>query len=292
MARLIRFGDGDYLYDFTATDVYVQSFSDNFKSMVTQTVRLPSADGGYDQYGSRRTPLEIGSVRAEITLVDPTTQAMDGLRRDIAQMAGWGVRKLYRSADYQDAGSLQWCYARLDNQTIARNEKDYTDIFQPVPIVWQVAEPGWFAQNKESWVWGGATWGSDKWGGDATTQAVSGTSTDYTETVAGNFPTLPRIEVIPGSGNSCTNIKIRRLVSGAVVDELSYTGTITDTDSLLFDCRRKSVTLNGSDAYSDSDYRRGNWFELEPGDNSIRVIMENGGDAASVIMRYYARFLD
>jgi len=186
----------------------------------------------------------------------------------------------------------QWAYARINSAGISLNENRHTDLHQSVRLTYQVSDPAWYGQGTESWSWGdGTKWGEKQWGGSGTPISASGTQTDFTETVDGNFPTYPRILITPGSGNSCDNPTVQILSGTTVVDEVSYTGTLSNLETLKVDCRKLAVTMNGSDAYADFDYKRGGWFELQPGDNSVRVIFANSGDAASVRLRYFTRWI-
>jgi hypothetical protein len=288
--KITRFGTGHRTYDFEANGVYVTSYSDNFGDVVPRTQRLPGMDGGFDQYGGRRAPVEIGKVTLGLTLVAPTRASMDALRRDIRQIAGWGTQRLFRSVDYQN--DEQWCYARINSAQLALNEGRHSDLFQPVQVVFQAPDPAWYAQGTEAWAWGdGTKWAEKEWGGAGIPIFASGLQTDITETVGGNFPTMPRIIVTPGLGRSCTNPTIQVLNGLAVVDEVRYTGTLAGLDTLKVDARAMAVTVNGVDAYADFDYRRGGWFELSPGDNAIRVTFANVGDRADVRLRYFTRFI-
>lgn len=288
--RITRFGTGNTVYNFEAAGVYVQDYRDNFGDGVPRTVRLPGLDGGYDQYGVERAPVEVGTVTVGVTLTAATRAQMDALRAQIRAMTGWGVKRLFRQIDYQS--DEQWCYARVNSVEMPQQPAQHTDLRQKVTISFQVADPAWYGQGTESWSWGdGTKWSEKPWGGAGSPFYASGTSTTLIEDVGGNMPTVPRILITPRLGESCTNPKVQRLIDGIVFDEVSYTGTVNALQTLRIDCRRLAVTLAGNDAYANFDYRRGGWFELPPEQNTLRVLFANPTDAADVRIRYFERFI-
>jgi hypothetical protein len=288
MTQITRFGTTNSIS--LTSNIVMQSYSDNFANVVPRTKRLPDLDGGFDEYGSERAPREIGNVSITFTMIAPTADDMDARRRDIRETANWGTDKLFRLVDFDTIE--QWCYARVNSIQMAESVAGLDYLWQSVTINFQVADPAWYGQGTETWTWGdGTLWGSKPWGGDAPVNNASGTETDFTINVSGNLVTYPRISLIPGIGNSCTNPVIQRIVDGVAVDEVSYSGTLTNTDSLQFNTRKRSFTLNGSSAFNDVDFINGRIFTLEPGNNTIRVQFDNAGDAATLRLYYFERYI-
>lgn len=287
--RLTRFGTGSRVFSFETGDIYPKSLSTNFGNTVPRTTRLPDMDGGFDSYGTRRAPVEIGKVRFDFTMTADNRAAMDAKRAAVMAMADWGRVRLFRMVDGSD--TEQWCDARINSIQMNEDRAGHSDLWQSVSINWQVPDPAWYAQGTEAWAWGdGTQWGNKPWGGAGIPIAAAGLSTTHTETVAGNASTWPRILVTPGTGNSCTNPTVERLVDDVVVDSVSYTGTLSDSQTLKVDTRALAVTVGGVDAFADFDYLRGGWFELPAGANVIRIRFANVGDVAGVRLRYFERW--
>jgi len=270
---------------------YVQDWRDNFADAVPRTTRLPGMDGGFDEYGVDPAPGEIGNVQGTLKIKKTPPSAMvdwlDTLRSSARQRKG----RLYMQP-VDENESLRWCYARLNNMTTNHSESGHTGIMMEVKFSFQVSDPHWYQQGTEAPEWGFFTWGESYWGGTATAQAVSGLTTDLTETVTGGtVATLPRITITCDTGETAQNIVIQRLVSGAVKDQLTLTDTLVAGDEVVINCRKRSVLKNGSNAYSSLTATRAEWFRLNPGSNSIRVTMANASDAASIKLSYLHAFI-
>lgn len=271
-------------FDLTAPWVVVTSLYDTFADLVPRTVRLPGADGGFDTIGDGAAPQAIGVIRAEVTVIAPDAATMRGYRQNVRAMAAAGVQTLVRA-------NGDWCRARVSNIVSSQHTGRHTDLFQPMQITWQAADPAWTRQGTEAWAWGdGTPWGSAAWGGTAPAIPLTGTTTSHTETVPGTLPTAPRMVLTPGAGNTLTDPVIQRLVNGAVVDEVGYSGTLTNGQRLTVDCRRLAVLVDTTDAYADFNYRRGGWFRLQPGQNAIRVVCGSPTDSGTLRLRYYTRW--
>lgn len=283
---ITRFGDGDESFTFDAGGVFLQTTSNNFSDLVTNTSRLPALDGSFDEYGLDKAPQESGFVRLTLKAKAAALADPDSLRDNLRAIARWGVRKLYMNTD---AGQERFCFARLNNLSLPRQDASSPLIFT-ASLTFQVSYPAWLTPGTEAWLWGeDTTWGDgEDWGSDAAaSHACAGEETAFTETVAGNHDTLPRISVQCGTAETASHILIQRLVEGEVIDEISWSGDLGNDDQLLINCRDFSVTLNGADAYAQFENLTPDWLKLEPGDNEIAVLMAGSGDACIVRLHYY-----
>lgn len=291
MNRITKFVSEGVTYTFPETE----TLSDNFANMVPRTMRLPGVDGGLDLRGNARFEKEIGNVRFSFTVRDSWAkreyslsdgdEALQKARDEIARLMYRGMGKLY-----QDTGQGErWTWAKVNNVQMPTNYVRNTDLWQPVTMNLQAALPFWFEQGTETASnWGEFTWGDGTpWGGSATPQAVSGTSTEWAETYSdGIAPTLVRVSIVAGAGG-IENPTLQRIVDGTVIDEVSWTGTMTSTQELQIHSRAKQVQLDGVDEYANFDYETPEWFRLLPGSNTIKLLMANAGDEGNVYLRYF-----
>lgn len=289
MDTLLRFGGGNQLYVFTPD--HQISYRDNFADLVPRTSRIPGVDGGFNEFGSEAPPKEIGNVQMVMWLYADTPAEMTAKQDAIRAMASYGTKRLYK--EMVGGGLVRWCEAYVNNIDMPQHAADLPRKRQRIQINFQVPNPFWFTQGTEAPRWGdGGLWGGGGvWGGTATAHSVSGTDNTFSETPAGNAITIPRITVKCGAGQTASNIRIRRLVNNVTVDEVAYAGTLAANDELIINCRAKSVKLAGADAYDNNfTIRTASWFRLLPLENTIQVLMDNAGDAASVYVRYYEAY--
>lgn len=280
---VLRFGSGDELYTFPEAQ---EGFRSNFGDLVTRITRIPGVDGGFDEDGTQPAKSEVGNVQFTFYLYSPTRSGMEVLRDGVKEMVNWGYKRLFIQPS-NHALPERWAEMRVSNINFSPGA--HSDLKQAVNVSFSTSNPFWYTQGTEAPVWGsGITWGSFVWGGTATSQALSGTQTNITESVSeGNTFTLPRLVVGCGVGQTAENVTIERYVRGSLVDRVSRAGVMVAGDSLEIDCRAKHVRLNGSDAYDNNfDSLTSDWFKLQPGDNDIRIKMNNSGDAASLTIRY------
>lgn len=268
MVSSITFGDtSPQIYTFTN----IQSYSDTFTDVVAQTTRLPAVSGGFDIYGDTPAPKAVGQVRVTFKLSSSTKTGMTALRRAVRAMTEWGVQKIIMQPS--DSGEdTVYCYGRVNNINISQRPADNTDLIQSVTVIFQVADPYWRQSTASSDI-----------------ISASGTSTDQVVANDGNATTLPIITIAPAATDTCQNPEIRRIVGGNIADAIGWTGTLTDTDTLIINCQTGAITLNGSDDWANKDETNTthpDWLRLPPGDNTIRVVFANIGDAADVTLDY------
>ena len=131
MNILKTFGTGSTLYTFPTNSQV--SYSDNFASLVTKTVRLPGVNGGLSQLGSGPGLSPIGTVRADIWLeFGDYVEATDKVA-SLRAIAAYGLMPLVRQPLY---GAPQFCFARLNDAqlqpwAISLTECESTDKVTP-----------------------------------------------------------------------------------------------------------------------------------------------------------------
>jgi hypothetical protein len=284
--RLLRFGSGAQFFYFPQVQ---QAYRDTSNNIMTRTVRLPGLSGGFDLYGTDAAPHDIGRVTISFVLVASSRGAMQALRDTVNAMASWGVRRLYIQPGDQ---SERWAEARVSNITMAQEFSNHTDLHQPVTVEFELADPYWLQQGTESWSWGdGTVWGANLWGGAATPRSLTALTNDFTETVAGVHTTFPRLTLQVPAGASVTNPRIQRIRDNLVADEVAYTGVIGAGSTLEINTRRLSVRLNSVNAYGAAfAWQKPSWFRLEPGANTIRVLMDAKTGTPTLTLRYYTRW--
>lgn len=261
MTRLLSFGD----YQFRDTGV---SLSWNFANLVTRTGRLPGVDGGFDEYGDERAPSEIGKIQATMWLKAFTAAEMTAARDAVAGMAAMGVQSLV--IEPYRGGAVRSCRARLDAFTHTETYAQFPMQRQRITLNFQAAYPRWGAANADN----------------ATVISASGTATNATKTNAGNAVAVPVITLAATTNISASGLKIRRMVGATIADEISYAAALTSGDTLVIDCRDLSIKRNGSDAYSSAvTFSNAGWLRVQPGSNTIRVVL-GGGETADVTIAF------
>lgn len=286
--RLAQFGSGGSRYVFPDGAEY----SDNFGDLVQRTQRLPGLSGGYRHYGFDPSAKEIGSVRVGYWLRADTPLEMQQKLDAVSRMQSFGLRRLYLR-EWGSSGEYRWTDAEVSSINTPVSVKNRPDETQRVDITFQCPDPFWNEVGTESWVWGdGTLWGEGAlWGGGAVARNVSLTVNDFVETVAGNATTFPRLLLTVPAGGSVTNPIIRRMDGSTILDEVKYTGTLGAGATWDINCRTMAVKVGGADGFTSAfDYRRANFFRLEPGNNDIRVLFSAVTGVPTLTLRYYTRW--
>lgn len=287
---LKQFGSGDNIYIFDrALGRFLQGYDDNFGESNDITANFGGMDGTFlvDGSGAARKP--EGQITQEMKLRAQTPEDMDAMRQDVLSLRGLGLQPLvYEQTDSSDA--LFFTYARVQVRA-PRSEQNQSNLIQPVSLTFLVPDPYWYAASNGAILGLTFLMGVSTMGGTPTIINGSGAETDEVVSVSGTARTLVKITIEPDTGQSCENPIVQRIVDGQIHDQVSYTGTLTDTDSLVIDPTNiagPTVLLNGSDAYdTDFDFKHLRWMSMLPGDNTIRVIFANPGDAADVTLDYF-----
>lgn len=291
MDILTKFGHGDQVHNF---DIARQSsIRDNFRDGVPRITRLPGVFGGYDELGIAEAPSEIGNVSVTFWMLADTPAIMFRLKKEIGLLKSFGLSVLTKQPI--GGGETMYCLAKV-------NSIDYTESVRRMPfrqlnvtINFNVPVPHWRAVGTTGGIWDdGTIWDDGSvWDGDDVAQAVSGVTTELTITPDGNALTFPVIEFLCGAAESASQLRIQRLVGGAVIDELSYTTTLVGDDLLRIDAESKTITLNGSDAYGSAfSFASAAWLALRPSvDNLIRVKMGLAADAGTISINYEEMYI-
>ncbi len=273
----------------------IQTYNDNFKDVLARSDRLPGADGGVDLYGAGRAVGPVGSIRITFYLVSRDPNGMQVLIDAAAATKDWGKGVLY----YQptDSGLAErWCHCRVNNVSVSREYRQ-GEIFQTIEIIFQASDPFWYGKGNATGSIIGIdfTLGSSRIGGGSTVTACSGLSTSITSLApSGNAFTFAQICVMPkasGPAQTCTDPIIRRIVNGAVIDEIRYVGTLAAGDKLFLDPRRHKALLNGVSVADDISFETADWMRLLPGSNTLKVLFAHSTDAADVNIRYLDRWV-
>jgi hypothetical protein len=286
MNILKRFGSGSKLYTFPVGKQI--SYSDNFASLVTKTVRLAGVNGGFSNLGGGRGLSPIGTVRADVWLIFPTTtEAVDYINA-LDQMVDWGLQPLFRQPLY---GAEQLCFARITD--IQRNQDVHNrpDVRQKVTVVFEVPDPFWYRTVSGAGIlWdGGALWDDGSiW--DATTGYLVSGSATWPFTNNGNYYTLPRLSLVNASGSSVGDIRVQRIVDGVAEDDCIYLANLATATYLDIDPARLRVRVGpvGTDALDHFEAKSPDWLRLNPGSNSLKVTCSG---TLTLYLQYMERFI-
>ena len=275
MNILKRFGSGSFLYTFP-TDAQV-SYTDNFASMVTKTVRLPGVNGGLSNLGTGPGLSPIGTVRADILLeFNDYVEATDKVA-SLRAMAGYGLMPLGRQPLY---AAEQFCVARRNEAQLQQAVQNTPHKRLKVPLVFEVPDPCWYRAVSgfgKLWDDGVTNWDDGSvW--DADTGYVVSGSTTWSFTNPGNTYTLPRLFLVNGSISDRNSIRVQRMVNGAAADDFSYTATLATGTYLDVDPARRRVSVGpvGTNALGSFTAISPDWLRLMPGSNSLKITSSGG----------------
>ena len=301
MDTLLSFG----AYDFPAHKQV--SLEDNFTELVPILSRLAGTDGAYDEYGSGRAPQAPGRVRASIWLQATEQRSMQALRDAMAALAGQGRLTLRKRAD---DGRERECSARLRNIQWPSDVHQLPHAQLLAALEFTVPDPGWKAVETTVWdgepalgklvnwntpaavwdapgnVWGGAGVGS---GNNLFSRRFNG----FLLTVRGQGVVLPRItlELQTGSATVTRVTLQRRSLDNIVLDELRHTGELEAGNSLVIDCRHRTVERNGDDVYADFSNHGGDWLPLASGRrHRMYLLLDAAGASVRLQLEYNERY--
>jgi hypothetical protein len=281
-ARLLRFGAGETLYSIPQ---FQSDYSDNFGDAVPRTVRMPGMDGGYDNFGRRRTPVEIGSVRASWTLEsDSDKTGMTALRDAVRKMHSWGALPLWMHSSDAANDDERFVVARISNVNIPEDRDGLSDFWQRVTVVWQARDPRWLSWPGMDYYGDGTNWDDGgTWAGPRVDSSVLDGSV-LTIIYHGTAPTPTRWRFYDAA-HDVTDLELRRLnFSGHTLDGFRWGGTLAALDALVVDGHDPprviyEDALSGHrSGYAEFQPLGGNGFiYLDPGVNTIEVSGEFSG---------------
>lgn len=253
MTRVISFGG----YTFADTGVTLR---DNFTELAIRETRLAGLDGALDESNGGAA----GRVTYEFWLRAATAGAMADLRDAIKQLALLGTQTLVITPEagkgnrYTQARIIKVELPELYAHQPTRNQK--------ATITWAAVTPRWY--------------GVDQPTGSGVKTACAGIATNFSLTQAGTAAAYPVITLEAKSGISV--VRIQRIVSSVLVDDIHYGGMLALDDVLVINTRTLTVTKNGADAYQLGFVAQGGaWLRLMPNSNAIRVVL-GGGESADV----------
>ncbi len=252
-------------YAFTA----IERFDTNFNTHVPATTRMIGQSGGFNAYSTRPTPTDIGTVQVTFVLTVSDEDDMQAALDDVHALGSLGLKKLY----FQPQGTAAqcWCYASVNNINLPLRAEDGL-LFQRGDITFHVPDPNWYEDE------------------DTQVKAASGVLTTDTITHTGNGIALMKVTIACGLAQTAQNPTIRRIVSGITVDEMKWTGTVGNSETLIMDARTKSVTLDGVGDFANFTFLDPSWFRLFEGDNTINIVMTGAGSRADVTFAWYPTY--
>ncbi len=268
----------------------VQEWRDSLAVSVPMVKKIIGLHGGFDVHGGDIAYADIGTIEGQIVIAVTDESEMTAKLDLLRSMRAGQKGRLYMQVE-DDAEPIRFALARVDDIKSPQSEKAHTGLWCKAQASFQVNDPFWYTTGKESAAWGFFSWGGATWGGSAVPQSVSGTSSEFVESAGGSVDSPVRIQVQCGVGETAENITIQRLVEGEVVEAVTYAGVLVEGDNLEIDARELRVTLNTVDVFDDLSTLNNRWLSVEPGENDMRVLMDNVGDAASVTLRYLHRFV-
>jgi hypothetical protein len=282
--------NGAYTYTLPTNEAGGQTtLSDNLRDVVTNTTRTIGNRGGYDEFGLGNAPTEIGSLRLAWWIFANTPAEMTSQLQDIAKMVEYGTGKLYKKR--QGETTSMFCNTRVTNINIPQNVSNLPFKQFRVEATFHLPDPLWYAVGTESAKWGEGIWGESSWGAGGSSYALAGTSTSFTFTNSGNATTLPRLIVTTSGVQTAADVTIQRLIGTTVYDQVRYNATLAASATLSINARAKLVTLGGSNAFNSSfTFKTADWLPLAPGANSLRVLMDNPSDAATLSIYAFAPY--
>lgn len=254
--------------------------------------------GGYfDLYGSDLSPQGIRPIVAQGYLVEDTPAALLAARDNLRSKIGVrGVLTLQMEDE-----SLRWQYARLLNvgapSRIAHQRHAFVSLmFESVAQEWNgsTATPSEWIIGDDSFYLGD---GTVELGENGTSTALTANGASGIDPpVAGTTQTL----TLNNAGNKVARSIVIRVTAGTVlIDAIKITNNtngktfyfnypVNPGQLLVIDSGAMLVTANGVNRYSSLTWDRLNtFFELDPGDNEIEIVVGRNDDADGTISFEY-----
>lgn len=290
MDTLRRFGIGDELYTFEEDEQV--SLRDNFRDVVARTSRLPGLNGAYNEYGTGPAPNENGNVQVTFWVQGDTPGALQTKLEAMAAMESWGTKRLYKWSN--GGGEERFCEGYVQNIDFTMRAADRAHKRLRVTVNFGVDNPRWQGPGTygtTGFAWGdGTLWaGGALWGGTPVSNALVGADNTFSVSPNGNKLIYPVLQVEPPSGKQAENVRVQRVLGGRVVDQVRYAGVLSAGDVWQVDAAALRVQLNWLNGYGDDfSFETPAWFRLRGGQsNSIRVLMQNATDEATVRFKYF-----
>jgi hypothetical protein len=276
------------IYKFGSTTLPTARITGTFGTGGSLETGIPLIGGMIDTRGDGYVNLRLPhEIVYGAWIVDTAANAMSALQ---ALQALRGVRaRLYRINEYDD--TEHWAYARLMQVRAPWQYQRKT--MQPVDLTFQMLTP-WYedAYNTTAWTLDDGKLFDDglffdQGGGVAVTLATATTVTTLNN--GGNAPSRYFWVEVTAKTSAITSLSI--IIGADQRNYVTWTGTLLADKTLIIDGRSRTVKNNGvnetgsitlSSLTHVSDY----WFELEPGNNSVRITRTGGGATSTIAFRY------
>lgn len=284
---ITRFGS----FNFEQPHLFMGKYSASMSQKRPMNSELLYHNGVFRQTGVNNTPLGGGSIQQSISIFSSDPAQMDTYRDQLNAILNYGLVELY----FQPSDPEEYERFTYAECTAIKMERDYEnnpDLIQRVTLTFDVPNPIWQIIPRTLGAQWGEPWGSSSWAevADEVIIPVAGLSTDETISYAGNAPSRVKITVSCGSGQTASDVTVKRIVGGNPRDTVTFWDTLVAGDTVVIDAPALSVTKNDVAAYTSIDYLHPRWLELQPGDNLIRIEMYDSGDAATVTIQYGTKY--
>lgn len=278
MDTLLQFGDGGLAgrqYDFEPKDQI--SLSSNFSDVVTQTVRVLGARGGFNQYGrGAAPPTEVGTISYTYWLYFDGVGDAIAQRDALMEMSDWGLQRLYMRP--QDTGEVRWCWAMVNNSPANFNAAALNHRRMRVTVTFHVPDPHWYKHPYTiTRLDEGYTLSDGRQVGGVTKHDLTGATT-IDLTVDGTARALPTIWVDCGDTGAVNNIVIVRRDRDTLREthRIKFGEDMGNLDRLRINCASQNVVYEKADegnidGWYAIERSRANMLELMPGTNRLEI---------------------
>jgi len=273
--RIYRFGDTQLIPDYDAR-----------QEIGTGMAQIESIDGprggAFDSLGTEQAFRGGFAVKTTGIMAAATSAALktefDALRAYLGKR-----QKLWRR---DDAGEMQWAWARLVAVNVTREAKN--QCYLEMDLSFYVYSAVWNGDNHGVQYFDSGLLFDDGLFFDDNEIYPLGTSpTTVTLSNDGNatirnfeFAFTPKVSPI-------TALKIE--VSGKI--SISWAGTLAVDTQLVFDFGAMGISNNGVNAYSgltlNADHKIDDWARLEPGDTTFLITRTGGSASSELAVSYY-----
>jgi hypothetical protein len=255
---------------------------------VLQLLPLPGGSV-FDVLGDEQADVGLERIKARYRLVASSGTDLQSDFNDIKALIGKRDKLYRRQADDE----VEWIYARLEDVIAKRSFKDFTNTLD-IDLI--------FAKISENW--NGESHGA-VWYLDAGEYFDTGLYFDVTGEITldvspksitvnngGNADVKNCILTITAGSAAITALEIERRDSGdtTTFEHLDYNGTIAIGDSLVIDCGAFTIENDGVDDYDNLDlgssHQTDDWFNLIPGNNTIRVTKTGGSTDSTILFTF------
>lgn len=280
---ITTFSVGTYTFTFPTTQSQLR---DNFSDMVPRTVRIPGADGGFDQFGESKAPSEIGNVSVTFEQYADSNEDLQTKRDLVREMVARGVGTLTKDCG---AEGTRYCYARVNSITMTESPNDPIGSQKLTATVdFQVSDPYWLASNAAVSL-------------PNVTKTVTNNSTPNIIAPDTLFDVYP---VFTFESNASISAVYIGVFPGASLPEpvitsdcqFSLTGMIGSKRLVEIDCRNMAITVTNEfgvavDGFVYATWERANFISLSSvGTIKVFVFVITAGTLTTSELTYVSRY--